>query len=268
MSPSIGGDDARSGGGGASSLPGSEPPRGVPGEQSPSRTVLTEVDLEVLRRYGSEQAVAGGDVLFADGDETYDMIVVLEGDVQIVEGYGQARETAIVSYGPLEFLGEIGLLTGQRAYLTAVARTPGRILRIPVEQVRGVMAQETQLSELILRAFLLRHARLMHRGSGLTLVGSRFAPSTRRLLEVLARNRLASRWLESEDSPQAEAMLRELAVPPGDLPIVVVPGGSLLRNPTNRALLDALGLAAARSPHVWTRIRFALRTAMSSARSR
>ena len=105
------------------------------------------------------------------------------------------------------------------------------------------MAQEPSLSELILRTFLLRHSILTGRGSGLTLIGSRFDAGTRRLLEVLARNRLASRWLELEGSPEAEAMLRELDVPVADLPIVVVPGGPLLRNPGGRELLDALGLS-------------------------
>ena len=142
------------------------------------------------------------------------------------------------------FLGEIGLLTGQRAYLSAVARTAGRVLRVPVEQVRVVMAQELGLSELILRTFLLRHSILTGLGSGLTLIGSRFDAGTRRLLEVLARNRLASTWLELEGSPVAEAMLQELDVPVGDLPIVVVPGGPLLRNPGSRELLDALGLSS------------------------
>ena len=117
------------------------------------------------------------------------------------------------------------------------------MLRVPVEQVRVVMAQEPGLSELILRTFLLRHSILTRRGSGLTLIGSRFDPGTRRLLEVLARNRLTSRWLELEGSPDAEAMLRELDVPVADLPIVVVPGGALLRNPSSRDLLDALGLS-------------------------
>ena len=64
------------------------------------------------------------------------------------------------------------------------------------------------LSELILRAFLLRHSILTQIGSGLTLIGSRFAPDTRRLLEVFARNRLAPKWLDLESSPDAETMLR------------------------------------------------------------
>jgi thioredoxin reductase (NADPH) len=218
----------------------------LPPEQPGSRPVLTQIQLEVLRRYGVEQELVVGDVLFADGDETYDLVVVLEGVVEIVEHYGQRDEVAIVTYGPFEFLGEMGLLTGQHAYLTAVASAPGRALRIPVEQVHVIMAEEVDLSELILRAFLLRHSRLTYRGSGLTLVGSRFDADTRRLLEVLARNRLSSRWLDPEDSPEAEALLRELAIRREDLPIVIIAGGPLLHNPGSRELLDALGLVVRR----------------------
>src|SRR5260370_32153566 len=205
--------------------------------------VLDAAQIEVLRRYGSEHDVAAGDVLFADGDVTYDLIVVLAGEARLVGRRGQPGETVITSYGPSQFLGEIGLLTGQRAYLSAVASTAGRVLRVPVDQVRVIMAQEPGLSELILATFLLRHSILTGLGTGLPLVGSRFDARTRGLLEVLARNRLASRWLELEGSPKAEAMLRDLDVPVGDLPIVVVPGGPLLRNPGRRELLDALGMS-------------------------
>lgn len=218
----------------------------LPPEQPGSRPVLTQVQLEVLGRYGTEQEVASGDVLFADGDATYDLVVVLDGTLEIVENYGQHDEVAIVTYGPFEFLGEMGLLTGQHAYLTAVASTRSRILRVPVDQVNVIMAEELDLSELILRAFLLRHSRLTHRGSGLTLIGSRFEVDTRRLLEVLARNRLSSRWLDPEDSPEAQALLSELSIAPGGLPIVIVAGGPVLYNPSSRDLLDALGLVVSR----------------------
>src|SRR5712664_787469 len=168
-------------------------------EQPGYRPILSGAHLEALHRYGTEQPVAVGDVLFRDGDETYDLIVLLEGE--------------------------------------------GRILRIAVEQVHAIIGQELELSELILREFLVRHSRLTRLGSGLTLVGSRFDIDTRRLLEVLSRNRLSFRWLDLEGEPEAEALLRRLNIPLADLPIVVVPGGDLLRNPSSRALLDALGLA-------------------------
>ena len=203
----------------------------------------------MLRGYGSEHDVAAGDVLFADGDEAYDMIVLLAGTADIVEGYGHRGASAVASYGPSEFLGEIGMLTGQRAFLSAVATSDGRVLRVPVAQVRRVMAQEPGLSDLILRTFLLRHSILMSRGTGLTLIGSRFDPDTRRLLEVLARNRLVWNWLDLEASPEAEQILQGLDVPVADLPIIIVPGGPVLRNPGSRALLDALAISVVADPY-------------------
>ncbi|MCU1504463.1 MAG: cyclic nucleotide-binding protein [Ilumatobacteraceae bacterium] len=213
--------------------------------QSPGgRPILSAAQVAVLRTYGDEHVVGSGDLLFADGNPTYDLVVVLEGHVDIVEDLGGQRETVIASYGPNQFLGEMSLLTGQRVFLTAMMTSDGRVLRIPAPQVRTIMAEEVDLSEVILRAFLARHATLAHRGAGLTLVGSRFDVDTRRLLGVFARNRLTFKWLDLESSQDAETMLRELDVPLDDLPIVVVPGGPLLRNPSRVALLAALGLAA------------------------
>ncbi len=230
---------------GTGSAPRSSGDGGGVGQQARAgrSPVLDAAQLEVLRRYGTEHETAVADVLFADGDETYDLIVLLVGEAEIIERRGQPGERVIAAFGRSQFLGEIGLLTGQRAYLSAVASTAGRVLRVPAARLRVIMAQEPSLSELILRAFLLRHSVLTGLGLGLTLIGSRFDAGTRRLLEVLARNRLASRWLELESSPEAETMLRELDVPVGDLPIVVVPGGPMLRNPGRRELLDALGLS-------------------------
>src|SRR5690348_4312997 len=138
-----------SGPGGTARGASAEPPdgsddrlTGLPG-RSP---VLDAAQLGVLRGYGSERDVAAGDVLFADGDETYDLIVPLAGTADIIEGYGHPGARVVASYGPSEFLGEIGMLTGQRAFLSAVASSPGRVLSVPVAQVRRVMAQEPGLS--------------------------------------------------------------------------------------------------------------------------
>jgi thioredoxin reductase (NADPH) len=220
--------------------------RVVPAPENPElRPLLGESQLTTLKGYGSEHRVTEGEILFADGDRSYNMIVILEGTVEIVEHYGLPGERVINTYGPREFLGEMSLLTGQIAYMTARATSDGRVLRIPPEQVKSVMAQEPDLSDLILRAFLLRHARLTSLGSGPVLVGSRFDADTRRLLEVFARNRLSSRWMELEGSPEAESLLLKLDVPVNELPIVIVPGCSILRNPTTLVLLDALGLTEA-----------------------
>jgi thioredoxin reductase (NADPH) len=217
----------------------------LPAEEATDRTLLDDLQIEALERYGSEHDVTVGDVLVMDGDDTYDLVVILEGEVQIVERYGQPDQAVIVSLGPREFLGEIGLLTGQRAYLTAIVSAEGRVLRGSASELHVVIAQEPKLSEPMLRAFLLRHDWLIYHGSGLTLVGSRFDVNIRSLREVLVRNRLSFSWLELEGCPEAEALLRELNVPVEDLPIVMIPGRPLLRNPRGRDLLEALGVTAA-----------------------
>jgi CRP-like cAMP-binding protein len=67
---------------------------------APGRSpVLDAAELEVLRRYGTERDVAAGEVLFADGDETYDLIVMLDGTAEIIQGYGQPGATFIAGYG-------------------------------------------------------------------------------------------------------------------------------------------------------------------------
>jgi thioredoxin reductase (NADPH) len=119
--------------------------------------------LDVLRKYGIERDVAAGEVLYAAGDETYDLIVLLHGTAEVVRGYGRPGATVIAWYGRSQFLGEISLLTGQRVFLTAVATSAGRVLTVPVAQLRAVMAHEPGLSDLILHAFLLRHSVLMRR---------------------------------------------------------------------------------------------------------
>jgi thioredoxin reductase (NADPH) len=204
---------------------------------------LDEGQLDVLRRYGLETPVGAGEVLFSPGENAAAMFVVLDGAADVIIDIDEPDERVLVTYTPGEFIGELGLLTGQRLYATGRMHTDGRVLRIPVEALRIVMAQEAELSELILRAFLLRRGVLTSIGSGITLVGSRFDADTRRLLQVLSRNRLASRWLDLETMPEAEALLQNLHVGLDELPLVVVPGGALLRNPTQHELLAEIGIA-------------------------
>src|SRR6476620_4726496 len=95
---------------------------------APGRSPALDADqLEVLRGYGSQRDMAAGEVLFADGYETYDLIVILDGTAEIIQGYGRHDAALIARYGRFQFLGEIGMLTGQRAYLTAVATSAGRL---------------------------------------------------------------------------------------------------------------------------------------------
>ena len=202
---------------------------------------LTGEQLARLAAVGSEHAVPAGEILFSAGDPSYDFFVVLAGSADIVERLGDATERVLASYGPAEFLGEIGMLTGERASLAGVMRSAGRVLRVPLRDVQDLMAQDADLSEHILRAFLARRANLLRKGAGLTVIGSRYDERCRALLQSFSLSRTAVTWLDLEGQPEAERLLRELDVPVSDLPIVLVPGRPLLRNPQPADLAAEFG---------------------------
>ncbi|MGZ4612097.1 MAG: NAD(P)/FAD-dependent oxidoreductase [Kineosporiaceae bacterium] len=118
---------------------------------------------------------------------------------------------------------------------------------MPLPRLGDLVSREPQLGDLILRAFLIRRELLIGLGAGMRIVGSRFSPDTRRLREFAARNRLPHGWIDLEQDPQAEELLRQLRIPASDTPVVIW-RGEVLRNPANADVARALGLAPHASP--------------------
>ena len=200
-----------------------------------------------FRELGEVRAVEPGDVLFREGDETSDFFVIESGSVTIVQGYGHENRVIAV-HGAHRFLGEIGLLAGQRLYLTGVVREPGEVIAVPLEKLREIVAQDKALSDLILGAFIARRAILIDVGTGIKLIGSRFQSDTRRLREFLARNRIPHQWIDLETDDDAEALLKSLSIKPEETPVVVASDGRILRNPSNAELGREIGLGSATVP--------------------
>ncbi|MCW2638671.1 MAG: Thioredoxin-disulfide reductase [Dactylosporangium sp.] len=205
---------------------------------------LSDGQIGALEARGRRRPTQVGDVLIREGDEGYDFFVVLAGKVANVEGYGTPEERLISVHGAGRFLGELSLLTGQAAFFTSVVREAGEVLDVPVDALRELVAQEPALGDLILRAYLIRRSILIGLGAGIRIVGSRYSPDTRRLREFAARNRVPYRWIDLENDRQAETLLRRLGVRPEQTPIVICPGGQVLRNPDNAELARAVGLPA------------------------
>jgi thioredoxin reductase (NADPH) len=200
-----------------------------------------------LRMMGEVLAVEAGDVLFRAGDESRNFFVVESGTVVIVQGY--ERENRVIAvHGAHGFIGELNLLTGSRIYLTAVVRDAGEVIKVPVGRLRELVAQDEELSNVILGAFLTRRSLLIEAGTGVKVVGSRYSPDTRRLREFLARNRMPHQWIDVESDEEADALLRALGVEPGQTPVVLGGRGNLLRNPSNAQLAALLGLGARGAP--------------------
>src|ERR671933_227804 len=202
---------------------------------------LRRDQIEILKRYGKTRKTEVGDVLFRAGDTSNDFIVVLEGVVEVIDDFaGEARTIGTFLAG--RFLGELNMLTGQAMYLTAVVREGGEVLEIPREQLKEVVTEESNLSDIILKAFLARRAYMMRVGVGLRIIGSRHSSNASRLREIAARNRLPHVWIELEEDPEAEALLERFGAKPSETPVTIWQGEDVLKNPTNAELARIMGL--------------------------
>src|SRR5215208_6928239 len=202
---------------------------------------LREDQIEILGRYGRTRKTEVGDVLFRAGDIQNDFIVILEGEVGVVDDFaGEARTIGVFLAG--RFLGELNMLTGQAMYLSAVVREGGEVLVIPRERLKEVVTEEPNLSDVILKAFLARRSYMMRTGLGLRIIGSRHSGDATRLREFAARNRLPHVWIEIEEDPEAEALLGRFGAKPSETPVTIWQGKEVLKNPTNAELARAIGL--------------------------
>jgi thioredoxin reductase (NADPH) len=203
--------------------------------------------IEAFRRFGAERTVPAGEVLYRRHHPHFAMYVILEGRVRIIDDLGGAHERGTVEYGPGGLVGEYNLLTGQAAYLSAVAVAPTRLIEIRPDRLRELMAQEERLSELILRALLRRRAAMIGLRMGLSIIGSSYSADARRLLEFTARNQIPRSWMDVERDATAEALLRDFGVALADTPVVIW-GPRVLKNPANAELAQVLGFAPAPAP--------------------
>jgi thioredoxin reductase (NADPH) len=202
---------------------------------------LADSELAVLAALGTRRPVAVGEYLYREGDPTYDFYVILSGVVEVAV-HSDGEERIINRQGPGRFLGELNLLTGERVYLSAHIVEPGEVLVVPRAALQHVIATNPGLGDTILTAFLARRRGLLNRASAsLRVVGSRFSPELLRIREFLARNRIPHEWLDPERDSTVERLLREFAVTPGELPVVIA-SGSVLRHLTPGVLAQYLGL--------------------------
>jgi thioredoxin reductase (NADPH) len=202
---------------------------------------LREDQIEVLSRYGETRTTEAGEVLFRAGDASNDFIVVLEGEVEVIDDFaGEAWTMGILRAG--RFVGDLTMLTGQAVSASAVMREGGKVLAIPREQLKEVVTEEPNLSDIILKAFLARRSWGMRAGIGLRIIGSRHSRDTTRLREFAARNRLLHVWIELEEDPRAEALLEKFGVEPSDTPVTIWQSEKVLKNPTNAELARVIGL--------------------------
>jgi thioredoxin reductase (NADPH) len=199
----------------------------------PTSPLLSPSQLETFAEVGEERSAAAGETLYRVGDRTYPFMAILEGEVAILDASGDE----IVRHGPSGFLGELNLLTGQTVFVTALVVKPVRYIAVERDVLRRLLFEDGPLSDLLLGAFIARREALQRVGGiGLGIVGPHDSEETMRLVEFARANRLPYTW---EDAA---------APGEGSLPLVRIPGGGVLHNPTTGEVLRAVGVGLELAP--------------------
>ena len=204
--------------------------------------VLSTADVDRIRRFGRLRSYAAGEALVKTGEVGHGQIVILAGQVAVTRQDGLGRRELIVTHGPGNFLGELSQLSGRPVLVDAYAESAVDALVIPPEKLRALLVAEADLGERIMRALILRRVGLIESGAGPVIVGDDEDGDVLRLANFLRRNGQPHQRLDPETDADARALLERFRIERDELPIVVCPGGQLLRNPSESQLARCIGL--------------------------
>ncbi|MGA3212642.1 MAG: FAD-dependent oxidoreductase [Terriglobales bacterium] len=204
--------------------------------------VLTEAQINRLRPEGKLRRVEPGEILFEPGDTDVPFFVLLSGTMEIVQPGVTGEEVLIVKHNPLEFTGEMAMITGRRCLVRGRITEAGEFLEISPEGLRSIIARDAELSEIFMRAFILRRVALItHHLGGMVLLGSQYSPETLRLREFLSRNAHPYTYVDLDNDSTSQEVLDRFAVKRNEVPVVICGSGKVLRNPTPEVVAERLG---------------------------
>ncbi|MFL6447052.1 MAG: FAD-dependent oxidoreductase [Bryobacteraceae bacterium] len=210
--------------------------------QTQAFPTLTPAQIDRIRPLGRVRTVESGEVLFEPSGETIPFYVVLSGELKIVQP-SLDGERAIVTHGAGEFSGEISMISGQRSLVRGLVSAPGDFLELDNDAMRTVVARDAELSEILLRAFILRRLALIKEGYGnLVVLGSRHSAQTLELREFLSRNAHPYTYIDLDTDANSQALLDRFEVKPSEVPVVICNGGMVLRSPSIQKLAQCLRL--------------------------
>src|SRR5207253_7080162 len=207
--------------------------------------MLTEEQITQLARYAgaSTKTFRAGEALFRAGDRDPKFFVIKSGELEIIDVTGDQPKTIRVQ-GPGDFTGDIGHLTGSPKVVSAIARSDCEVYEMSEADLRKVLNQDPQISDLILQAFIARR-QLMRESpefTGLRVIGSRYSPDSFRVRDFLAKNRVLFTWVDLETDPEVDKVLKQFNVTEADTPVIACSSMVLLRNPSNRELAERIGI--------------------------
>jgi len=208
--------------------------------------VLTAAQINRIRSLGKVRQVQTGEILFEPADTRIPFFVLLSGRMEIVQP-DLAGERAIAAHGPGEFTGEMTMVSGRGALVRGRVTEPGEFLELSSEGLRSLVAKDAELSEIFMRAFILRRLELIRRGQGnVILMGSRHSAKTLQLREFLTRNEHPYTYVDLDTDKQSQELLDRFQVNADEIPVVICAArGSVMRNPAMQSLAECLGLNSA-----------------------
>src|SRR5579884_1425799 len=208
---------------------------------------LTDDQIDRIQPFGRSHSVRAGDVLFQPGDTAIPFYVLLSGRMEIVQPslYG---ERIIARHEPGEFTGEMTMISGHRSLVVGRMTEDGEVLEVSGDSLRALVAKDAELSEILMRAFILRRLELIRQGWGaLVLLGSQHSARTLEIREFLSRNGQPYTYIDLDRDQTSQELLDRFHITAADVPVVICNRGQVaLRGPTIQKLAECLGLTEVR----------------------
>ena len=203
--------------------------------------VLTSPQINRVRSVGELRRVAEGEILFEPGDANVPFFVLLSGAMEIVQP-DLSGERPVASHAPGEFTGEMTMISGRRCLVRGRVTEAGEFLELSGDGLRSLIAKDAELSEIFMRAFILRRLELINSGQGsLVLMGSRHSADTLRLREFLVRNGHPYTYVDLDTDQTSQDLLDRFHVKLDEIPVVICHNRGVLRHPSIQQLADCLG---------------------------
>jgi thioredoxin reductase (NADPH) len=202
---------------------------------------LTTAQIARVAAHGRKRAISQGEVLVEQGASNVPFFVVISGQLEVVRPYG-STETPLTVHDPGQFTGEVNMLSGRRIMARVRASQPGELIELDREHMLNLVQTDSELGEILVRAFILRRVELLARGLGdVVLIGSVHSAGTLRIKEFLMRNAHPYSYIDLDHDPTVQELLDRFHISAADVPVVICRADTVLRDPTNRQIADCLG---------------------------
>src|SRR5258706_10953496 len=202
---------------------------------------LTPTQIKRIAAHGQVRSIRSGEVLVEAGAHIVPFFVVTAGRVEVVRPAGSA-ETLVAVHGAGQFTGEVNMLSGRPALVRSRVSESGEAIELDREQLLALVQTDSEIGELIMRAFILRRVELIARGLGdVVLIGSNHCSGTLRVKEFLTRNGHPYSYIDLDRDTDVQELFDRFHVSAADVPLLICRGETVLRSPTNQQIAACLG---------------------------